>query len=213
MEIIGVVRDVKYTGMDSGDAPVFYRLASQSPSRPMWLLIRGKGGVSAQSLVQSVKQEIRNQDPSVPADRISTLADVLSQSVELPRFRSLLMTALAATALLLAAIGIYGVMAYFVAQRRQEIGVRTALGATRSDVVRLVLGQGSRLSFIGIAAGLIGAFLLARFIEEMLFHVTAYDTVAFVAAALILGLVAILSSVIPALRASRIDPVTALRQE
>jgi putative ABC transport system permease protein len=135
------------------------------------------------------------------------------ESVALPRFRSFLMSIFAATALLLAAIGIYGVIAYSVAQRRQEIGVRMALGATRSGVIRLVVGQGSRLAIVGIVLGLAGAVGLTRFLEKMLFGVTASDTVTFAGAAIVLGAVAIVASLIPALRAAGIDPVTALRQE
>ena len=211
MEIIGVVGNVKYLGLDNENTPVYYELSAQVPARPMWLLVRTKG--DAQSLASAVRGEIRNLDPNVPVDRVGTMAQALSESVALPRFRSFLMSVFAATALLLAAIGIYGVIAYSVAQRRQEIGVRMALGATRSGVVRLVVGQGSRLAIVGIVLGLAGAVGLTRFLEKMLFGVTASDTVTFASAALVLGAVAIVASLIPALRAARIDPVTALRQE
>ncbi|MEX2263379.1 MAG: ABC transporter permease [Bryobacteraceae bacterium] len=211
MEIIGVVGDVKYQGLDSENTLVYYELTSQVPSRPMWLLVRTRG--DAQALAPAVRQEIRSLDPGVPIDRVGTMSQALSESVSLPRFRSLLMTVFAATALLLAAIGIYGVIAYSVAQRTQEIGVRMALGATPAGVLRLVIGQGGRLAFVGIALGLAGAFGLTRVLEKMLFGVSASDTVTFASAALVLGAVAIVASLIPALRAARVDPLTALRHD
>jgi putative ABC transport system permease protein len=211
MEIIGVVGNVKYLGLDNENTPVYYELSAQVPSRPMWLLVRTKG--DAQSLASAVREEIRNLDPNVPVDRVGTMAQALAESLSLPRFRSFLMGVFAVTALLLAAIGIYGVIAYSVTQRSQEIGVRMALGATRSGIVRLVVGQGSRLAIVGLVLGLAGAVGLTRFLEKMLFGVTASDTVTFASAAIVLGAVAIVASLIPALRAAGIDPVTALRQE
>jgi putative ABC transport system permease protein len=212
MEIVGVVGDVKYQGLDQEHEPVYYELNSQVPSRPMWLMVRTRIG-DAQMLATPVRQEIRSLDAGVPVDRVGTMAQALSESVSLRRFRSLLMTAFAATALLLAAIGIYGVIAYSVAQRTQEIGVRMALGATPSGVLRLVIGQASRLAIAGIALGLAGAFGLTGVLKKMLFGVTATDTLTFAGAALILGAVAIAASSIPAFRAARVDPVTALRHE
>jgi ABC-type antimicrobial peptide transport system permease subunit len=123
------------------------------------------------------------------------------------------MAIFALAALALAAVGIYGVLAYSVERRTQEIGIRMALGATPTGVLRLVIGQGSRLTSVGIVLGLAGAFALTRVLQKMLFGVTASDTVTFAGAALLLGTVAVVASVIPAWRAARIDPVTALRQE
>jgi putative ABC transport system permease protein len=211
LEIIGVTGDVKYRGLDHEDEPVFYQLASQAAERRMWLLVRTQG--DAQALASPVRQEIRALDPNVPVDRVGTMAQALSESVSLPRFRSLLMGVFAATALLLAAIGIYGVIAYSVVQRTQEIGVRMALGATRPGVLRLVIGQGGRLASVGIVLGVAGAFGLTRVLKNMLFGVSASDTITFAGAALILGAVAIVASLIPALRAARVDPLTALRHE
>ncbi len=211
MEIIGVVGDVKYQGVDNQDTPVYYELSDQNPARPMWLLVRTKS--SAMQLMGAVRQEIRALDPNVPVDRAGTMADALSDSVSPARFRSFLMSAFAAIALLLAAIGIYGTIAYSVAQRKQEIGIRMALGATRSSVVRLVAGRGSRLALAGAALGIAGAIGLTRFLEKMLFGVTPSDLMTFAGAPLVLVLAAIGASLIPALRAARIDPVLTLRQE
>jgi putative ABC transport system permease protein len=211
MEIIGVVGDVKYLGLDRDSGAVFYELSFRIPFRDMWLLVRTQG--EAQPLAAAVRREIHRLDPNVPVDRVGTMADALADSVALPRFRSLLMAVFAGSVLLLAAIGIYGVIGYSVAQRTQEIGLRMALGATPAAVLRLVLGQGSRMVLLGIALGLTGALGLTRVLRRMLFGVTASDTMTFAGAALVLGAVAVLASLIPALRAARIDPVTALRQE
>lgn len=211
MEIIGVVGDVKYQGVHNEDTPAYYELSAQVPTRPMWLLVRGRGDV--QTLTMAIRREIRSLDPDVPVDRVGTMAQVLAESVSLPRFRSLLMSVFAATALLLAATGIYGVIAYSVAQRKQEIGVRMALGATRARVVGLVIGQGARLAAVGIALGIGGAIGLTRFLENMLFGIATSDIVTFASAPLLLAAVAIVASLVPALRAASIDPVTALRQE
>jgi putative ABC transport system permease protein len=156
---------------------------------------------------------MHNLDPSVPAQRVGTMAQALAESVAVPRFRSLLLGGFAATALLLAAIGIYGVIAYSVAQRTKEIGVRVALGSTSLGVVRLVLGQGGRLAVVGIALGLAGAAGLTRFLARMLFGIEPFDVVTFAGAALVIGAVAIMACAVPAFRAARVDPVTALRQE
>jgi predicted permease len=211
MEIIGVVGDVKYEGLDGPPAPVYYEVTSQAPDRPMWLLVRTRG--DALSLAPAVRQEISRIDPDVPVDRVGSMAQALSESVSMPRFRSLLMSVFAAAALLLAAIGTYGVMAYSVAQRTQEIGVRMTLGASPPRVLRLVIGQGSRLAILGIILGIGCAFGLTRVLRHMLFGVTPLDPVAFAAAALLLGTAALVAMLVPAVRAARVDPVTVLRHD
>jgi putative ABC transport system permease protein len=211
MEIIGVVGSVKYQGAHNEDTPAYYELSAQVPARPLWLLVRTKG--DARELSAAVRQEIRSLDPDVPVDRVGTMADALEQSVSLPRFRTFLMSVFAATALLLAAIGIYGLLAYSVAQRKQEIGIRLALGATRSGVVGLVVGQGMRLALGGIVLGMAGAAGLTRFLETMIFGITTSDVITFASAPLVLALVAMFATLLPALWAARIDPGTALRQE
>jgi putative ABC transport system permease protein len=210
LEIIGVVGDVKYRGLHRDNEPTFYQLTFQAArGEDMWLLMRTSR--NAGDLSATVRQEIRSLDPGVPLDRIGTMAGALSQSVDLLRFRSLLMTVFAITALALAAIGIYGVVAYSVARRTREIGVRMALGATPSGVLALVVRQGSRPVIVGIAVGLAGAFALTRVLEGMLFGVTASDPLTFAGGVVALSAVAVVASLFPALRAARVDPVTALR--
>jgi putative ABC transport system permease protein len=211
MEIIGVVGDVKYLGLGRDSGAVFYELSFHMPLPDMWLLVRTQG--EPPPLAAAVRREIHSLDPNVPVDRVGTLAQALSGSIALPRFRSLLMAAFAATALLLSAIGIYGVIAYSVAQRTQEIGLRMALGATSAGVVRMVLRQGGQLALVGIVLGLAGAAGLTRFLEKMLFGIDPSDAVTFGGAVLVIGAVAIIACTVPALRAAHVNPVTALRNE
>jgi putative ABC transport system permease protein len=211
MEIVGIVGDVKYEGLESEMHPAFYEAADQQAARPMWLLVRTRGEASA--LTGAIRAEIRGLDPAVLVDSVATAAQVLADSVSLPRFRSLLMSIFAGTALLMAAIGIYGVIAYTVAQRTHEIGVRMALGATPTGVLRLVIGQSGRVTLIGIVLGVAGALSLTRVLKTMLFNITPFDTLTFASAVFVLGAVAVVASLAPALRASRVDPVTALHHE
>jgi putative ABC transport system permease protein len=141
------------------------------------------------------------------------MADVVGQSFAEPRFNMLLVSAFAVLALVLSSIGIYGVIAYSVAQRTQEIGVRMALGANRLDVVRLVVAEGMAIAAVGVSVGLAGAFALTRVMRTMLVGVSPRDPVTFVSGALILLTIAVVASCVPALRAARVEPVTALRAE
>ena len=211
MEIIGVVGNARYQGLDSGETALFYQSATQVPMRPMWLVLRTRQ--DARGMAPTIREQITALDPGVPVDRVSTMAQALDESVSLPRFRSLAMSIFAATALLLAAIGIYSVIAYSVMQRTQEIGVRMALGATPSRVLRQVVGGSGRLTLIGAVIGVSGALALTRLLKNMLFGVTAFDIFTFFSAVGILTAVAIVASLAPALRAARVDPVTALRHD
>jgi predicted permease len=209
-EIIGVVADVKYEGLAEQNVPVYYESADQYTSRPMWLVVRTAG--RAGQWLSAVRAEIREIDPNVPVASAGSMEETLRRSVGLPEFRTAVMAIFAISALLLAAVGIYGVLAYSVERRTQEIGVRMALGATPSGIVRLVIGQAVRLVALGMVFGLGGAFVLTRVLQKMLFGVSASDTLTFAGAAVVLGAVAIVATLIPASRAARIDPVTALRQ-
>jgi len=211
LEIVGVVGDVKYRGLEQDDQTVFYQSTAQNPQRRQWLLARTSN--DPQATVAAIRRVVGQIDPDVPLDRVGTMAEALTASVSLPRFRSLLMTVFAMTALLLAAVGIYGVVTYTVEQRRQEIGVRMALGATKYGVAKLVIGQGGRFAFAGIAFGLAGALALTQFLQKMLYGISPLDAVTFAGVAVLLGAVAMGASLVPACRAARIDPMTALRQD
>ena len=210
-EIVGVVADVKYEGLAGENVSVYYESADQFSSRPMWLAVRTAG--PARRWLAAVRAEIRAIDPNVPVASAGSMEEALRESVALPQFRTTLMAIFAFSALALAAVGIYGVLSYSVERRTQEIGVRMAIGATPPDVLRLVIRQGARLASIGMVLGLAGAFALTRVLQKMLFGVSASDTLTFAGAAAVLGAVAIVASLIPAWRAARIDPVTALRRE
>jgi len=161
----------------------------------------------------SVRQVVRGIDPSLPAYSMVTLASVVSDSVAERRFSMLLLAVFAAIALFLAGIGLYGVVAYTVSLRTQEIGVRMAIGAQQGDVMRLVVGEGMRLALIGVAVGVVGALALGRFISSLLFEVTAFDPLSYAATAAVLLAIAALACYVPARRAMSVDPLMALRQQ
>jgi putative ABC transport system permease protein len=165
------------------------------------------------TLAAAVQRQVLAIDPDQPVYRIRTLQELVSESMARRRLSMFLLAIFAAAALLLAAVGIYGIMSYTVAQRAHEVGIRMALGARSLDVVRLVLGQCLWLTLAGIAAGLAGSLLLTNFLSSLLFNVKATDPATFGLVALILMLVALFASFVPAYRATTVDPVNALRQE
>jgi len=209
--IVGVVRDVKYTGLDKASEPALYRLYSgYDDDSKLNLVVRSS---IAATLAPEIEREIRAIDPDATLSDVGTLATVKSASVAQPRFRTVLIAGFAGVALLLSAIGIYGVMAYSVAQRTNEIGIRMALGAQRSSVLTQVIGHGAVLAIAGVAIGCGGALLLTRVLAGLLFATSSTDPVIFASVTLILVVIAIMASLIPAVRATRIDPVIALRYE
>jgi putative ABC transport system permease protein len=210
-EIVGVVGDVHHGGLDANPEPTMYVPYRQDVFSTMWIAARTDG--DPVQLTQTVRQTVRDIDPSLPAYSISPLADIVSDSVAQRRFSMLLLGLFALIALFLAAVGLYGVVAYSVGQRTQEIGVRMAIGAGRGDVLRMVLGGGMKLALVGVALGIGVSLLATRAVASMLFEVTPFDPASYAATAALLLAIAALACYVPARRAMSVDPITALRQE
>jgi putative ABC transport system permease protein len=210
-EIIGVVGDVHLSDLASAPSPLAYWPYPEMRYSSMTVLVRT--ATTPLSLVGPIREVLAQLDKDQPMAKIATMDELVGDSVARSRFTALLLSCFAGVALLLACIGIYGVMAYTVAQRTQEIGIRVALGAQRADVLRLVLGQGFRLAAIGVTLGVAGALALARLMTTFLYSVSAADPATFVGVAILLGSIALLACYIPARRASRVDPIIALRYE
>ncbi len=211
MEIVGVVGNVKYLGLTVDTDPAYYIPFAQGYGPRMFLAVRSSG--AAARLVGLLRQEIQSIDPGVTLAQTGTMEQALRLSISQPRFDTMLLGLFAGIALLLAAVGIYGLIAYSVAQRTHEIGVRMALGAERADVLRMVIWQGASLAAIGIALGLGGAFALTRLLKTMLFGISVTDSLTFAGVPVGMMLVILLATFVPALRATRISPVLALRYE
>ena len=177
----------------------------------MQLVVRATGDPGA--LTGSVRQAVHALDPDVPLQKVATMRQLVLASVAQRRSTLLLIAVFAAVALLMAAIGLYGVMAYSVAQRTREIGIRVALGAQGADVLRLVVGRGLRLVVLGVALGLMAALALTRLMKNLLYEVSATDPLTFAGVAALLALVALAACYVPARRAAKVDPMIALRCE
>jgi putative ABC transport system permease protein len=211
-EIVGVTGDVKLADLGAPPAPILYvPLAQGVWSTITYLTVRAHG--NATNLAPAIRGEMANLDKEQPVEQIGSLEQTFSDQFAEPRFQSELMGAFAALALLLAVVGIYGVNAYAVTQRRRELGVRIALGAQPSDVLRETLGEGLKLSAVGIAVGLVGAFALSSLFRSVLVGVAGVNPLTLLGAAVLLAAVALIACYIPARRATRIDPSSALRQE
>ena len=210
-EVVGVVGTIKQTTLDSEASPAMYLPHLQSPTPGLTLLVRTRG--EPLSIVAAVRNAVRALDKDVPVTQVQTMEKVLGASVAQPRFSMLLVGLFAALALVLSAVGIYGVMAYAVSRRAHEIGVRMALGAGASQVLKLVLKDGMTLALAGIAVGLLGAFALTRLMASLLFGIGAKDPVTFASVAAFLAFVAFIACYIPARRATKVDPLIALRDE
>jgi predicted permease len=211
MEIVGVVAHVKNYGVDEESRVETYVPVMQNPNRFFTIVVRTQGDPAA--LTAGLRRAVLEADSEAVLFNPRTMAEIASDSVAERRLAALLLAVFSGLALTLAAVGLYGVMSYAVTQRTHEIGIRMALGAQRSDVFRLLLGQGMLLTAIGLAAGLAGAWWLTRFIEAQLFHVSATDPLAFALLPVLLAAVALLAALVPARRATRVDPVIALRYE
>jgi putative ABC transport system permease protein len=210
-EIVGIARNVKSAGISAEAEPTYYLPTTQAPLQDMTILVRTRNEPT--TLVPALRDAVRTLDPNQPITNISTLEKRVSDSVAQSRLNMLLMSLFGALALILAAVGIYGLLSYAVTERTKEIGIRMALGAQVTDVLRLVLKQGMTLALIGEAIGLVGAFALTRLIRGLLFGVAPTDATSFIAVAAVLTSVALLACYLPARRASKVDPLVALRYE
>jgi putative ABC transport system permease protein len=209
--VVGVLATVKQRSLTDRDRPQLYLPHAQAPARTLSLVVRTSGDAAA--LAPAVRQAVRSQDPDLPVSSLSTMDEVVRQRIFEPRVYGGLFAAFAAVALLLAAVGLYGVVSYGVAMRRHEVGVRIALGASQSDVVRLVVGGGARLVTYGLLLGVPAALLFARALRGALYGVSASDPATFAAISILLAGIALAATWLPARRAARVDPSIALRSE
>ena len=209
-EIIGVIRDERFLGLSTAADPATYFPHAQFPFSDMYVVLKARGDPT--ELIPMLRSEIWAIDRDIPLDNLRTMDDLVGGSLARPRFVGMLLGLFATAALLLAAMGIYGVLSYTVAQRTAEIGIRMALGAQRREVLRSVVGQGMGLAMLGIILGAAAAAAVTRVLSGMLFGVTPTDPVVFAAVAGLLALVAALAAYIPARHASMVDPLIALRQ-
>jgi putative ABC transport system permease protein len=210
-EIVGVVGDVKHRGLDQETLQEMYVPHTQFPMYGGVLLAHTAG--DPLKMVGAIKERVWAIDKDQPVHRISTMERLLAETLAPQRFSTLLLSMFAATALLLASSGIYGVMSYAVSQSTREIGIRMALGAERRNILRLVVGQGMVLALAGIGIGVVGALALTHLMEKLLYGVSTTDPVTFITISLLLASVALLACYIPARRATKVDPMVALRYE
>jgi putative ABC transport system permease protein len=211
-EIVGVVGDVRRKGLDVAVQPEMYVSYLQRPDRRMNLVLRTEARDASQ-LTQAARAEVKAFDPAQIIWRVQTLEQLLGTSVAPRKFNMLLLAIFASVALILAAIGLYGVMSYSVSWQTHEIGIRMALGANRANVLRLVVRQGMKMALLGLALGLVGALIVSRVLIGMLYGVSPTDPLTFTGVSIVLLFVALLACLIPARRATRVDPIVALRAE
>ncbi|MEK6299567.1 MAG: ABC transporter permease [Acidobacteriota bacterium] len=213
--IVGVVADVKGSSLEKSSNPEVLApyLQNRGEGWSNALMLAVRTATSSQSAIAAIREEVRALDPDQPITNVATMEERLSQSLSQPRFSTLLLGLFAFVALLLAAVGIFGVMSYVVTQRTHEIGIRMALGAQRLDVLKLVVGHGMRLTLIGLAIGLAASFVLTRLMTSLLFGVSATDPLTFAAISLVLAGVGLAACYLPARRATKVDPMVALRYE
>ena len=209
--IVGVVGDIKSDGFEAPSVPHIYVALGQFAPVNAVVFLRSRGEV--EQVGQAVRHEVESVDPNVPVHSISSMDQIIARSVADRRFSLELLGVFATVALLLAGVGIYGVMAYSFSQRAHEVGIRIALGAQRLDILRMALGEGMRIVVIGLALGLVGAAIMTRFFRSMLFGIEPADPMTFLSVSTILAAIALLACYIPAKRATRVDPLVALREE
>jgi predicted permease len=214
VQVVGIAKDSKYNFIGEDPTPYLYQPATQVYQPAVSLFVKAP---RPEAVLGTVRGEVQQLDRNLPLTGVFTLSEIFDQSLWPPRMAAALLAVFAGLSLVLAVIGIYGVMAYSVNQRTRELGIRMALGASRQDVVRLVVWQGLRLTVIGIAVGLVASFVVTRLataaLSNLLFNVSSTDVITFVTVPIVLALAALGASYIPALRATRIDPMVALRYE
>jgi putative ABC transport system permease protein len=214
--VVGIVRDVRHNGVTGVVKEKFYIPHAQwhlsvGPMRSMFIVVRGTGEV--RRLAPSIRSELRSIDPNIPMADVRTMEDVVDAALSQPRFTGVLFTVFSILAVLLAAVGLYGVLSYLVTQRTREIGIRLAVGASASDVARAVLGRGLLLSTAGLAIGTVAALLLGGLVKVLLYQVPPADPLSLFGSLAILLSVALVASYIPARRATKVDPLVALKAE
>jgi len=211
LEIVGVVGDVKRYSLEQGPKPELYWPNLQKPRWASFFAFRTSGDPAA--IVTAIRQRVQRLDPDVQVVNVSTLDRYIATALKQPRFNLLLLGAFALTALLLATIGLNGVVSYSVAQRTHEIGIRMALGAQRNAILKLIIRQGMWLVLTGVVLGIVVSLCLTRLLRGLLLGVSATDPATFAAIALLLIVIAMLACYLPARRATRLDPLVALRHE
>ena len=217
-EIVGVAENVKHNSLSEEPLPTFYGPMGQAPKSAVPFLASNfsivvRSGIDPQALAAGVRKELRDLDPGIALSNVQPMSRFLAASVAPRKFNMVLLATFAGTALLLAGIGLYAVIAFIVSNRTREIGVRMALGAQRRDVLSLVIGYGFKLVIIGLIAGVIGAFGATRLLSSLIFNTSPTDPVTYIGVALLLVLVALIACYLPARRAMNVDPMVALRYE
>jgi predicted permease len=211
LTIVGIVRDVRTERLDVPAAPMLYRSVLQASNLNLTLVVRASG--NPEVLAESIRREVRAADPNEPVFGVRTMDEIVAGAVGQRRFAMLLLVLFAVVALVLAAIGIYGVMAYFVSHRAREIGIRMALGASSRDILTMVIAQGARLTVAGVAIGLAGALAVTGAISTLLYGVGPRDPMTLILLSTVLACVALVACYVPARRATRIDPIHTLRRD
>jgi putative ABC transport system permease protein len=210
-QIVGVVGDVRDVALSKKPDPMMYVPFAQAPLYGGEVVVRSSLSVS--SVAAAIRETVYSIDKNLPVTDVESFTDAVGQSISRERFRTFLLGSFSAIALLLAAVGIFGIVSYSASQRSQEIGIRMAVGAQRRDILRLILGQGAKLALLGLGSGVVFALLLTRLMESQLYNVSATDPLTFGGVAIILLGVAVTACYIPARRAMRVDPIVALRYQ
>ncbi len=214
MEVVGVVGDVLQNLGNSPAAEMYLPYRQADAVLPVFQLsLVMRTSMEPHAAITSLRTAVAEIDPNQPIVNIRSMEENIATTVSQPRFRTWLIGIFAALALLLAAVGVYGVMSYSVTQRTSEIGIRVTMGAQPQDIFRAIVGEGLRLAAIGVAVGLVGAFALSRALKSFIFGISASDPITFITVALLLTLVGVAASFFPARRATRVDPIIALRYE